>query len=252
MKSWLFVGIDQTGAIQKNGTPKPLPACFIRKHRPHFFYLPALEKEILTQTTQLKAHEEILIGLDCVIGLPETVPGSPREAMHKTLDFPGYGRSVATEFFAQLSPDAKPRRKIEIQLGANSIFQEKPFQKNIQTGTFRCWKELAQSADNFCFPAIENISSLQLSPALKVFEGYPSFSWKTLLKLKTRDVSQLPTALQQYFPKIIWEDQHQDAVEKDANLADAFVLALAISQETERALTIPASKEGWILGSEFI
>ena len=253
MKQWVFVGIDQTGAVRKNGSPKPLPACYIRNNHPHFFYLPTLSKNLLQQATQIDAKEEIIIGLDCVLGLPEALCKniSPREAMERTKNFPGYGRAVAKDFFEQLSPSDKPRRKIEARLGANSIFQDKPYQKNIQTGTFRCWKELALAGDDFCFPAIEPIENQPTNTAIKVFEGYPSFSWKKLLGTKTRDVNQLSSLIKQCFPEISWRAEHQAAIQKDANLADAFLLALAIREDLEQALNIQPHHEGWILGSDF-
>lgn len=41
----IFIGIDQTGAVDKNGIAKPLPCAAIAKNKIHIFFLKGLNKD---------------------------------------------------------------------------------------------------------------------------------------------------------------------------------------------------------------
>ncbi len=296
-----FLGIDQTGARDSKGQPKPLPSCLIFEDQIHFFYLKTLSKShIVQQITFLsskkgktkdkipvgpseshRAVNQIIICLDCVIGLPKSLGLKWRKAVNSTLSEPGYGRETARIFFErilnktksiesslpsirpqsvkplnyQVNQAAFPRRECEIRLKANSVFQSHPFQKNIQTGTFRLWKELAQSPNDFYAPAVEPSPKQSRSKKqgsdqpIPIFEGYPSHSWRIIFGVKARDPENLNKLMGTHFPKLKWTKSHQTQVSRDSNLGDALVLALTLLKlQSELSKTINTkSSEGFIL-----
>jgi hypothetical protein len=245
------LGIDQTGAIDARGRPRPLPACLLEKRRFRFFALPAFQRSVLASSVAASAatleKSQLTIGLDCVLGLPESVGVRWREALRGTLKHEGYGRKPARAYFKALGQGEQPRRKVELLCRANSVFAEHPFQKNIQTGTFRFWKEMAQDADWFFAPLLEGEKDQGRIP---IFEGYPSLGWKLLLGANTRQPQALGELLRAFDRKLHWSAAEQALVEKDPNFADALVLALMVREfaARERRAQIP-SPEGWILGA---
>ena len=73
-----------------------------------------------------------------------------------------------------------------------SVFKNKPFQKNVQTGTFRIWKDLGSDKEyeNFSFWPYETESLNKYT----VCEAYPSLcrkelkeTYKNNIKFKTKD-----------------------------------------------------------------
>ncbi len=69
------------------------------------------------------------------------------------------GRDPAEDFFAALLKRAGvsgvPTRECERLSGANSVFIPRPYQKNVQTGTYRIWVELGAAihrGEQFSFP----------------------------------------------------------------------------------------------------
>jgi len=245
MKEYLFVGVDQTGAVDANGVPKPLPGCILSGKVPRFFYLSSFSKSELIEHVKPPRNHKILVCVDCVLGLPEEITVGWREALARIENFHGYGRSVAKDFFFQLGQGQTPRRKIETACGANSVFQERPYQKNIQTGTYRIWKDISLNADHFIVPALETNSG---EKRIKLFEGYPSLSWRLLLKSSKRDFKNLPQLLDSQRIEIDWSLELQRQVAIDPNLSDALLLALTIKKFLSHALKQKPSKEGWILG----
>lgn len=245
MKNLIFLGIDQTGAIDSNGNPKPLPACLINKKEIQFFYLKTLSKTAIQQQLQMNDLKNLLICVDSVLGLPEELNINWPSALEKIKRFPGYGRKPAKDYFRHLGQGQIFKRQIEIFCKANSVFAEKPFQKNIQTGTFRIWKELTLNLKDFYIPALEN---KKFATQLPLYEGYPSYSWKLLLKSNHRRPTELTELIVKNNLELNWSDEHQRKVNKDANLADAFVLALTILKLHKAAKKLKPHPEGWILG----
>jgi hypothetical protein len=248
-----YLGIDQTGAIDLQGKPRPLPACLLEQERIHFFDLPAFQRSALapffSSIGTKKKAPPLLIGLDCVLGLAEEVGVGWREALRSTLKLPGYGRKPAKQYFKTLAHETKPRRKVEILCQAQSVFSEYPFQKNIQTGTFRFWKEMAQDENWFFAPLVEGESKREPGQ-IPIFEGYPSLGWKLLFGSKTRQPEALGEFLLAYDPALNWSLKEQVRVEKNPNLADALVLALATREFADQELrTQTPNAEGWILGA---
>lgn len=259
--------------MDKGGKPKPLPCCLIVDKQIQFGYLTKFAVSEIENTFLININETNLkICLDCVLGLPaiiydglakilgtdfkndefgSTLVSAPiRRFMKLTADFPGFGRKPASEFFRYLlknqNIDQIPKRQVEVLCNANSVFKEKPFQKNIQTGTFRLWKEISLSNEQFYFPYLETKPSNKNS--VPVFEGYPSLSWKLILNANKRQPAKLKTLMKSYCPDLIFTKKHQDQVDKDPNLADALVLALTV-KSYEQHSNAPDG-EGWILGAE--
>lgn len=248
-ESWIYLGIDQTGAIYQNGRqkgqPKPLPSCLIEKDQIHFFYLKSLSQKDIESHIDRKKFKRLLICADCVLGLPESMSLSWRQALSQIQNFDAFGRIPASQFFKSLGKGKVPRRAIEIECKANSVFQEKPFQKNIQTGTFRLWKEMSKNESDFYVPALE----VQKDPErLRIYEGYPSLSWKLLLSAKKRQPEALRVLLQRKGIKVKFQSEHSRLVKKDPNLADALLLALTIQKYRTDALSLKPHIEGSILG----
>lgn len=239
-----FLGIDQTGAVDSKGRPKPLPAALIRGQTVEFFYLPALSKEHIEKKLG-SSTSQIMICADCVLGLPESVGVSWRAALKGLSNFTSYGRTPAQKYFYDLGKGEIHKRKIEIACKANSVFQEKPFQKNIQTGTYRLWKDIFLNENDFWIPALEKKKTDLQIP---LFEGYPSFSWKLLLQASTRSPKDLTSLIKKAKIGITWTKDHQAQAEKDPNLADAFLLALTMQKFAGVAFDRKPTNEGHILG----
>lgn len=235
----IFLGIDQTGAVNTKGNPKPLPCCLIKTNVVTFFYLEKF-------SDVLAKHNPQLICIDCVLGLPKSVGITLREAIQKTAEINEFGRKPAQAFFETLAAGKNHHRKIETTLGANSVFTVHPYQKNIQTGTFRFWKEMAQSPDWFYLPAIPQ-EQKNSSRKIPVVEGYPSYYWKILLYETRRQPEKIIEILKSNYPILKISKEQQKLLLKDANLADALVLAIA-AQKYSHEINRPSHTEGWILG----
>lgn len=234
-----FVGIDQTGAVDRRGQPKPLPTCLLEENRLSVFYAQKFSSDLL----KLKPT---LICIDCVIGLPKSIKTPLREAMKMASLQEGYGRTAAQQFFELLSSGQKHNRQVEFDIGANSVFTIHPFQKNIQTGTFRFWKEMGLFGGWFYFPALPREKRLQKNK-IPLVEGYPSYYWKTLFNQPNRKPELIIDLLKTYKPRLKITTQEQKWLIKDPNLADAVVLALA-AQKHQNEINRASHAEGWILG----
>lgn len=246
-KTVSILGIDQTGAISKKGAPKPLAACMIVNGTVAFRYLDGLNLRSIHETFPESVGTHLQICVDCVLGLPSAIETNWRTAVRMTSLFQGYGRKPASDFFRHLGNGSAPRREVERICKANSIFQERPFQKNIQTGTYRLWKDLAQDLDCFYVPALENKTA---SNQISLTEGYPSLSWRLLFKTKARQPESLRSLIRsQKIPfKISAHQQRQ--ILRDPNFADAYVLALAFAQSKKTEIFRIRGREGWILGAD--
>lgn len=279
----VFLGIDQTGASKNGGAEAlPLPCCvgiFREKYLQVFteanprrrLSLARLHPEEIVKMLSLleignKTQNWFLL-VDCVFGLPNALLPPKRmpylwECFDKAAEFSyrgkEFGREVAEVFFDSLFPQKSaeyPRRLCEILSGSNSVFQKRPFQKNIQTGTFRIWKDLGQTKKRWAKIWPHDLETKNLEGPW-IFEGYPSLIWKTLLGSRTRDLKKLRNLVQKTGVSIkvdTWK-----WIESDPNQADAFVLMLGgYLLEKRRKLWMPhrefmstpeAFQEGWILG----
>jgi hypothetical protein len=276
----LWIGVDQTGAATRGGkSAKPLPCALARPSgrrglRVELGTLPGATREDFADIGADGAKPVALL-LDCVIGLPRGAVGSrfPGEqgawelfrmaSLRRGAKGELYGREVARQFFAQFwegSQARMPRRRCESLAGANSVFQVHPFQKNIQTGTFRIWRELGQGGKPWAriwpFAATSRISGNW------IFEAYPSLMWKIALGLRTRSLPNLERATREACEAAGIDLQFRgwSRLRNDADLADAFVLAVggAILDRQDRLLepwsgfaregVRALASEGWIAG----
>lgn len=237
----IFLGIDQTGAVNSKGRPRPLPTCVLKNNQLEFTYLKSFSSaEVLDITSTVR---DLIISIDCVLGLPKILKMPLRRAILKTATVDGYGRKPAMQFFRELGKKQIYRRDCELRLNANSVFLEHPFQKNIQTGTFRFWKDMSQDPNWFYIPWVEKKKNSSQTP---VYEGYPSFIWKHLLKSPQRRPEDLKDLFKKYDPKIKVSKTFLSDIRKDPNLADAAVLAIAARDLT--SVKPKPNIEGHILG----
>lgn len=256
-----FLGIDQTGATDSKGNPKPLPAALIYKSgskwRLEFsrsqsrLQIPRLTKENLKSFLRefpLPGPDLSKTGLvlDSVFGLPkETWPRTRKTKsggsdglfalFQQAADFEykekSFGRDVAEAFFAQFLPSGKfhplPQRLCEVRSGANSVFLTRPFQRNIGCGTFRIWKDLGSSEEKwFQIWAFDKPTS-RLHEDPWIFEAYPTLFWKKILGFPARNATSLTGWLKSSAPEDLMFDPKQlPWLLDDADLCDSVVLAL--------------------------
>lgn len=245
-----WVGIDQTGALDKSGRPKKLPACSINSvGQIQFFYLEQLSKVSFFNNIKDYSTADIKIAVDCVLGLPIDLNLDWSAVINQIIQTQGYGKKVAQEFYTQLAQGLIYKRQAEILLKAQSVFQDKPFQRNIQTGTFRLWKEYAKSRSDFYIPSLERAQSSQQIP---LYEGYPTLAWKILFKVKKREPQNLVNLLNLSSYELRIDNNQEKQILNDFNLADAFVLALLLKTTDPKKLPQNPSKEGHILGADYI
>lgn len=251
MKNCVFIGIDQTGAVNSKGRPKKLPIALLSFQKQSWQidtrFISGLHTEEFSSFKNLK-----IIAVDSVLGLPHKVfPKNKtlRDLFKQALDFEfnkkAYGMETAFQFFQTFlkSKNEFPTRICEQLAKANSVFQKHPFQKNIGCGTFRIWKELGQNLNWFhLYPQDGELSKLRSKPI--IMEGYPSLIWKNLIQSNTRKTEVLLKYLKQNKIRILNPDI-------DADTADAIVLSLAAFEFFKNPMSIdqPHLKtEGWILG----
>ena len=267
--SRIFVGIDQTGACKPGQPhlPRPLPMAWFHPESRRLEIIPeglaGFDPELMAKITG-SPPGDLTVLVDCVLGLPSEIQkshgfeaslGRLRELERENPCAP-FGRKAAEQFFAEIleqgwpARDGRrpyPEREAERLAGANSVFRRHPFQKNIQTGTYRIWRELSRLRD-----------SVQLWPmdqpekaGAKIHEGYPSLIWRAYLGFKTRAPAKLATHLKEQ--GVLLSPETARRISADADLADAAVLAFGgFLLEAKGLLLAPnqpkARTEGWIAG----
>ncbi|MCT4641147.1 MAG: hypothetical protein N4A33_02545 [Bacteriovoracaceae bacterium] len=258
-----IIGIDQTGAKINELSAKPLPTIIFEKKDTKWlvhknqYKLNKMNKNEIFKLLKLDDNKKIVLSIDCVLGLPSFVLESIGvdhflEVLKKSNFSNKYGTLAAMEYFDnlyELEVNQKyPLRDVEKALNANSVFRQIPFQKNIQAGTFRIWKEISQDIENFgiwCYPKC-------LKEQIVIFESYPSYAWK-FLNNTTRTATN--------FTKIIQDFNHIENIDyinqiNNTDYKDAYFNALFMYYHLEKNLIkIPNSKqmkEGYILGEQFL
>jgi hypothetical protein len=278
-----IIGIDQTGAIKPNGQPKPLPTALLVRDTPwrlvcrnferplalNFLKLPNLTELLEAQNLSL-SKARVLVVVDSVIGLPKALQKSAcasseiRKAITETRCQDGYGAKCAENFFSDLlkrhnaSIESYPKREVELQLGANSVFRARPFQKNIQTGTYRVWKDLSSPFDasgpHSPTCTLDKVSLWPFESTTKpnagmpiLLEGYPTLAWRLLNNSQRGQPLRLDPNLKamvqglQGFKRV--SADHQDAIM-------LCLLALTmLRNQTIKKRSQKQSLEGDILGS---
>jgi hypothetical protein len=273
-----FVGMDQTGAVNASGKPRALPcSVLVRKKSAWRLILTGADKKLLTVPRfSLQTLSDLLrpcgaslgpdtaILADCVMGLPWKSwkrtgerAGDLRAVLRQSADGTAYGRAASEAFFSRWTDLPLPQRECEKLSGSNSVFLTKPYQKNIQTGTYRIWRDMALAGD------VDDFSFWPFDPVQRkfpwVFEGYPSFYWKHWFGFKKRDPQAFNEVLSRAeaygltieAPSVEFLIDHPDH-------ADAAVLSLAgLVMQARKvlfepysgfSLSAPARVEGWIAG----
>lgn len=243
----IFIGIDQTGAVNPQGQPRPLSVSLIdsRNKATRFTNLKILNLGKLDIQALIKncvpefEKEKVLICVDTVFGLPASTKTPIEKIFYEIKDFcfndKAYGALTAHAFFNQFrKTDQTPHRKIEQLVGANSVFNLKPFQKNIGCGSYRIIKNLAEDRSWYSLWPFDKPQK-----QFVIAEGYPSYFWKTYLKSHRRNLS-------------ILQNQFADLNVKNLDQADSFVLAYGAMQSVEQIYNFKTDSqtqfEGWILG----
>lgn len=253
MKKCVFIGIDQTGAVDSKGRPKKLSAAVL-SFQNQFWQIDTLSLDGIS-ADEFKGFKNLrIIAVDSVFGLPhkvfpknKTLKDLFKQALQFELNDKAFGLETAYQFFQTfLNVDAQtkfPVRECERLAQANSVFQKHPFQKNIGCGTFRIWKELGRDLDWFhLFPQDGHFPELKGKPV--IMEGYPSLIWKNLIQSKTRKIDTLLNYLEENNIKI-----SNPVISPDT--ADAIVLSLAAMEFFKDPIprsTKNFKTEGWILG----
>lgn len=304
----VYLGVDQTGAVKRRGQEaiyKPLPAALIIPGQKQVlqvrvatkegrkFGLSSFDAEEITSLLDAAVPRpgDVRILVDCVLGLPSSMrrnDASIRDLLMRAALFDSRtktpaGRERAAAFFSEILAESKhratpremwPLRHCERLLASNSVFQQHPFQKNIQSGTYRIWRDLGrfmskpENASLRFWPHDFTESVLMRDgnsgPEMVIAEGYPSFYWRQLLGMRTRQPALLKNALTSTASQIGWSVacEHWSLIESDPDLADAVVLAMTAfvldlsGQAFSRKMTagtpedFSAEFEGWIAGTQ--
>ncbi len=252
-----IIGIDQTGAVNQKGRPRPLFAARVTcgSAVPELVTNARLkrftENEVLKLLPGATSQGSVLIVVDSVLGLPKSLGVGPSKLIADAADYRfadrEYGVEAAFAFFSQYLHDPAdranpPKRMAEKLACANSVFKRFPCQKNIGCGTYRVLKELSQKPKWFRLWPHEKVADARFVIA----EGYPSLFWRQLLNSPTRRRSLLETYLDREFPG--------SAHPKTADDCDATVLAIGALRllkdgyfQRFRSKRVH-KQEGWILG----
>lgn len=279
----LFLGLDQTGRLKSPGnssTAAPLKlAALYRSNQGlklSLVRIPSLSKRSLVgvfpQIGSRGAPVRVILLVDTVFGLPEGSRLGAEEGFDPDAHFlraarsEGFGLAAAERFFSEYIAERKiqkpfPKRRAEVLANANSLFQTRPFQKNIQTGSYRIWKDLGQSLleDGKWF-AVWPFQSAEQG-RVEIYEGFPSFYAREFLGLKSRSGEILAEELGRLRREFSWEisDSDLDWIRKDADWADSALLAvmayaftqngvLGVNPQTRFISPSQLRFEGWITG----
>jgi hypothetical protein len=207
----------------------------------------------------------IVLAMDCVLGLPKSVHSGLIRAGHvngknfqqdlqnlmkKAFEHtskcvadkkPGYGFQTSLDFFNHLLESSGPSdteqkapiRRVEELVSAHSVFKPYPFQKNIQTGTFRIWSDLGYNLslglkfDIWPFTALSGKNDQIL-----ICEAYPSYFWKHDIKHTSRKAQALLKCLKDGFDLPVAID-FEELSALGADHLDALVNALGVLRRIE-------------------
>lgn len=275
-KFQIFLGVDQTGAARAGGKRAAPLKAFVIRRSPHSrawegepLLLESLSKKVIDQ--KFRASSELAMIVDSVLGLPQACwPREKKvtsqklwELFRETQAPAGFGRSYSETHFTGILKRHNllsiPSRLCEEIVQANSLFRTRPFQRNIQTGTFRIWRDLtSHEPQPWCYFWPFDLERSPWQDLPWIFEGYPSWLWKTLFFCKVRS----PSKLNEIFDRrLILKQSDLSRIQSDPDFADAAILAYSglLLQESNRLfskLTVePKVKsrmicEGWLLGLE--
>lgn len=282
----VFVGVDQTGAVMdgKGRVAKPLKVVvakiqkdgswyFVTQRKGRALLLDQFDKKniekLLRDLNCFVSWNEIALVIDCVLGLPKEIYQHQKESslwdwIYQASDFQlkgkDFGREVAEAFFKTFQmgrSNSIAKRECEVWSQSNSVFQVRPYQKNIQTGTFRFWKELGRSKTAWAHVwPFDSLDRREVKECPWIFEGYPSLIWKNMLGCQKREPGLLKTQMNQL--SLSFKVDTWGHVLRSSDQADALVLAFGgVWLQEQGKLWCPFEgfetaignqKEGWILG----
>ncbi len=287
-----FLGIDQTGAACAKGKrAKPLKVCLANKtekgweintQNPRGQSLtidgvtPAAIQKLLNQFEIDRPNSRLAIMADCVLGMPKdhwpslkaSNPSSKlwklfQKAHDHSHEGANFGLKVSESFFKQFlkDPNSFSKRYCEEISGSNSIFTTRPFQKNIQTGTFRIWRDLVSEGRAPWLNIWPFNSKSCYNPENPwLFEGYPTLFWRNYLEIPNRNGDALIKKLKTLHFKNQFSFDTFAKIQSDPDLCDAAVLVLGgILLQNTNSLMTPfsgfwetpiISTEGWISGQK--
>ena len=308
----VYLGVDQTGAVIKRGggqVYRPLPAVIAlpgknrtiqivaaSRHQKKIGLVSFDQAEIVALVEPyFEVPRDIVVLADCVFGLPSDMRRAnaslrqllDRAATHDSAASEPLGRQRSAAFFRNILKEFRPGRdddkkwplrRCEQLASSNSVFQEHPFQKNIQSGTYRIWCELGRSLRKQNGHAVRfwphdfttghhanDTNDAHAGQMMTIAEGYPSLYWKNFFGAKTRRPEDLQTLSTAALKDLGWSltCPHWEVITNDPDTADAAVLALAAfimqssSELFQRSLSCApdpsatvfhADFEGWIAG----
>ena len=311
----VYLGVDQTGAvIKRSGGPvyRPLPAVIALPGKNRTIQIVAASRHhkkiglasfdpaeiVALVEPYVEVPRDIVVLADCVFGLPSDMRrgnSSLRQLLDRAATYDSaasepLGRQRSAAFFRNILKEFRPERddnkkwplrRCEQLASSNSVFQEHPFQKNIQSGTYRIWCDLGRSLRKQNGHAVRfwphdfttghranNANDTHATGAgqmMTIAEGYPSLYWKTFFGTKTRRPDDLQTLSTAALKDLGWSltCPHWEVITNDPDTADAAVLALAAfimqssSELFQRSLSCApdpsatvfhADFEGWIAG----
>lgn len=261
-----FVGVDQTGAARRGGlAAAPLP-CVALQREGRWLLVPGARGGVLARAFSpsfVDTDGATAVLVDAVLGLPAAdarAAGLPlgEQLLPSLLDratsFRGpagrrYGREVGAAFYAGLRGPGDGLREVDRRVGASSVFTTVPWQRNVQTGTWRVLRELAASPG---WLAVWPFTSPDARGARGwLLEAWPTLAWR-LLGSDRRRPDRLGA-----FAEVHGVSVHPEvgrAVARSPDVADAAVLALlggllaAAGDLVEPVGAGPAADEGWIAG----
>ena len=168
-----------------------------------------------------------------------------------------FGMKRAEAFFAHLLEQwgvhGIPRRQCEQLCNANSVFNPRPYQKNIQTGTYRIWRDMVLGEDGKRWFSLWPFEAAQ-NEQPHVFEAYPTLMWRQLLGVRTRNLALLKDAVMHACKAhgVEITTREWPLLRRHADVADAAVLAMGgMLLQRQQALFTPVQPrgmEGWIAG----
>lgn len=270
-----LLGVDQTGASRARGrraAPLPLALLTRRPDGPwvldagtpgHPRTLPGLTPDAVAEHAPLAPTTALLV--DAVVGLVDGPAGADgwwtlvERAATFTHEGRRFGRAVGAAFFGPLAPDDPTRhaRRADRVSGALPVFRHTPFQRNVQTGTHRVWRDLGQAPQRWVQPWPLQRPDDPDPAGPWLFEAWPTWGWRHLLDLRTRQPEALPDRLAARFPHLTLVPGTAEVLAQRPDHADAAVAALVghVHLTEPRKPLAPGlpdadwvHREGWILG----
>jgi len=234
------VGIDQTSrprflpavALRREGRVWVLESASLEGFRPEAFEASGIP--VRTSRTWITA--------DCVFW---PLLGTGERGMWKTFGEASRFSGAASRFFRDHRGE-RDFRKADLLARAQSVFRELPYQRNIQSGTFRIWSELGGAPWLNVWPFCQRAHPRRAWLA----EGYPSFFWKHLLLQKKRNPPILYDWIRSRRGGLIKPARGTRKALLDPDFADAAVLCLGSFEILAKKRREAPREEGWIFGLE--